>query len=425
MGTNDGQPVVSASEETVVMATDPQIQAATTAAYVAGRIADAIASYEYLIETLDTEAKYDAALAALQASKAFYVNPSTGQAYGGTVALQTLLNAKQKILYNGEIVYSGVVSATMAVTMKAIVQQVYQNADGLLEAQMGTILENFSRRMNQRIGMKAKMDRVAAGARDATLAAYATRVKRSDYRAGQNRLVGAVFRALQRSEWAIGTSDGVLFGNRAVLDAEAANWRRLNFGAGAAGKSKNPSTGPMYFSLDPRAPGAHGTLVFGRFGLAPQPSPAFTLPPGVFVGPEGQIIPHGRGRGEPFYTRKWYIDAFRSGLDARPLTQKQERAFNRPFSGRKTTHFFNPVNGNVHSMFSKEKTNQELARAKGGQGGAQRLNTRGIVGYHFMDAGVAYMRGGAHNYSLPKAYAEIFNEWFREATRDAGPLRNR
>jgi hypothetical protein len=76
-------------------------------------------------------------------------------------------------------------------------------------------------------------------------------------------------------------------------------------------------------------------------------------------------------------------------------------------------------------MFSKEKTNQELARAKGGQGGARSVRTKGIVGYHFMDAGVAYMRGGGHNYSLPKAYAEIFNEWFREAARDAGPVRSR
>lgn len=386
-------------------------------AIVADAYGSAIDQSDFYLNEVLTEAKQEAAHAAVAASQSFLFSGGR-QLRNPVLTTETYLRARQVVIRDTGHAYRASMQAGLAASFRVFVTQALTTAEGELKEKLEIVANNFARIANQRVGMKNKMDQVARDARNATIAAYQSRVKESTYRAGQNRLVYALIKALQREDWAFGTSTGVIFGNTAVLDVEAAHWHRLNFGAGAAGKETQPRNGPMYFSLDPRASGAHGTLVVSDFGLRGEsPSPAFTMPTGVFVGNnEGNPVAFGAARGQSFYTRRWYIEEFRSHLDSKVLPKKLERSFSGPFKGRQKTHFFSPISNQARTV----EVGKLLSR------GEHPHFTRGIRGYQFMDEGVRSIRSNeGRGLSLPTAYAQLINQWFDDATRAVpkGPLR--
>lgn len=90
---------------------------------------------------------------------------------------------------------------------------------------------------------------------------------------------GALRRALASSDFFRATPDGLLFINVGILNKEARHWRRLNFGAGAAGGS---------------APGSFPVDLFNvSLGLEADRRPSFTLPPGFWLGTDGKPVPPG------------------------------------------------------------------------------------------------------------------------------------
>lgn len=104
---------------------------------------------------------------------------------------------------------------------------------------------------------------------------------------------GLLLRALQSKDFFTATPDRLLWGNINRLDAEAKQWRRLNFGAGAAGEE---SEGPQRFPM------RWGTFVGEAIGIPDQVSPAFRIPKGWWLDgafyPMGEAPPgrHGRPR---------------------------------------------------------------------------------------------------------------------------------
>lgn len=104
-----------------------------------------------------------------------------------------------------------------------------------------------------------------------------------------------MLRALQDPSNYVGTVEGIELLNRAVLDNQAAQWWRLNFGAGGLGGStNNPQTFPVSWS---------GLLLFS-IGFTGETSSSFRLPKGVFIGGEGGRARHGEN---PAGTDRFYF----------------------------------------------------------------------------------------------------------------------
>lgn len=104
---------------------------------------------------------------------------------------------------------------------------------------------------------------------------------------------GALLRAINSPQFYQATPNGLLFINRRVLDREANHWRRLNYGAGARAGER-----PRRFRFE--------MLAQASFGLAPDPRPAFRMPPGVFLNGGGQAVRFSRERrgSEGFFPRR-------------------------------------------------------------------------------------------------------------------------
>lgn len=87
-------------------------------------------------------------------------------------------------------------------------------------------------------------------------------------------------------------STGLEFINVGMLDQRAAQWARLNFGAGAEGRGSR-SAQPVRI----------GTLVVATLGLESTARPAFMMPAGYFVGADGAPVSPSEGRvpGAAFY----------------------------------------------------------------------------------------------------------------------------
>jgi len=161
------------------------------------------------------------------------------------------------------------------------------------------------------------------------------------YRAGEGRLAGGVMvRALNDPAFFNATSLGLEWGNKELLDAAAAQWHRLNFGAGGRAGGGGDQEFPVHFGS------GGGTAL----GFDDGPSPGFSMPPGVWVGMSGDRVSAGSsGRGtDQFFPQ------------SRPITND---------SGAKV--------GSVN------------IRPKGIMGASNRSRqTGGIEGKHFMEAGL-------------------------------------
>lgn len=110
------------------------------------------------------------------------------------------------------------------------------------------------------------------------------RFKRSvpSYRVGDQRYAGqALYRALTSEGNIEATPFGLRFINADLLDAEARQWRRLNFGAG--GGSGGGITPPQTFNV------SWADVVIASLGLTADPRPAFRLPRGYWFEGEKRV----------------------------------------------------------------------------------------------------------------------------------------
>lgn len=100
------------------------------------------------------------------------------------------------------------------------------------------------------------------------------------YRQGDRQSGGELRRALSNPQMIRATPTGLFLINRDILDKEARHWRRLNFGAGGGGR-EGDLTPPGRFPVS-----GMGMLI----GLEPDPRPAFSIPPGFWIGRDGQFM---------------------------------------------------------------------------------------------------------------------------------------
>lgn len=116
----------------------------------------------------------------------------------------------------------------------------------------------------------------------------------SGYRSGsgnkyQRYAGGRMERALADPAFFTATPDTLDFINIALLDKRAAQWARLNFGAGTEGRGSS-TTEPIRF----------GTLVIAALSLQEDPRPAMILPTGYFTDASGNPV-GGRATPGAFY----------------------------------------------------------------------------------------------------------------------------
>jgi hypothetical protein len=97
---------------------------------------------------------------------------------------------------------------------------------------------------------------------------------------------------LQASDFFEATPSVLYWGNVARLNQEAAQWKRINFGAGA-----RAGTPPGRFAMQ------WGDFLGGALGIDPDPQPAFRLPKGYWFQPGGgsRISGGARVAGAEFY----------------------------------------------------------------------------------------------------------------------------
>lgn len=183
-------------------------------------------------------------------------------------------------------------------------------AKGLVGAEKE--IRDFGQRYKEGFGNPADTEQVfsevATAMRAALVDSYKTTVEERkvvpSYRQGAGRYSGgALLRALEDPSMAVGHARGISYINQALLDLEAKHWKRLNFGAAGhrVSGTKNARF-PAYF--DSRILFYAGS----RAGLRP----GFTLPAGRFIDPRsGKRVPYGpsagsRYSGEPPTTDRFF-----------------------------------------------------------------------------------------------------------------------
>jgi hypothetical protein len=170
------------------------------------------------------------------------------------------------------------------------------------------------------------------------------------YRAGDQRYAGgALLRALRREEHVNAFARGFDFLDTGILNSEAKQWRRLNFGAGSG--SAGGIDVPQSFQM------TWGDLVVG---LRPDPRPAFRIPRGFWFDQGGTRVGAGADRSGRFY----YV-------------------------------------GSPELPASNETGNRRLGRPSPGR------VTRGIASANFLDAGIRRIAN-----ELPRAYNTLFNDLY-------------
>lgn len=210
----------------------------------------------------------------------------------------------------------------------------------------------------------------------------------NSYRAGQNRLSGKMSPTLRRSDLILATRDGIQYMNRAALDQGAAHWYRLNFGAMPAGRQRLAAPFPVKFDGQ-----VVGTLTL-RNNRA---SRGFDLPRGIWLS-GSRPVPHDparRGK-DQFYTVKWFY--------AGPLASAARGVGRDAFTGGLTD--------------LRKSERQRTKRDPGRTPFKDAVNTRGIRGAHFFDAGVEVIAD-----RLPIAYGGLLLTWQKESSvSGTGPV---
>jgi hypothetical protein len=164
-----------------------------------------------------------------------------------------------------------------------------RNAGASGMAQNGSIVDYLGRALAARAIPHGQLRRAHQDAGDqarrSMVAAYTHRPHRRavpSYRIGDRYAGGALRRALNQPGQVEATPFTLRFINRDILDQEARQWRRLNYGAG--GGSEGGITAPAQFPVQ------WDGLVVATMGLPPDTRPGFTIPQGMFVTPGGERV---------------------------------------------------------------------------------------------------------------------------------------
>jgi hypothetical protein len=157
--------------------------------------------------------------------------------------------------------------------------------------QLQAVAEVFDRRLADPNDLQALHQKIGLLAQDSVQRSYDQVVTaregwagRQHYRAGATdwhtrRFANKVLRkALGDAEFFEATADGIDFVNVDFLNRKAAQWHRLNFGAGSVGGGSG-----AHFQI------TWGTVVSASLGYDEPESAAFVLPRGIFMGPEGPV----------------------------------------------------------------------------------------------------------------------------------------
>lgn len=259
---------------------------------------------------------------------------------------QSVVNEAQAAMHGYMVEYS---TAAFRQVLDRYADEIAGSGNGWLNSleralSAGQIPAHARQRGWQQVGDRARRSMVAS---------YTHRAHRRglpSYRPGATsrkdktkRFAGGVLRrALNRPEMVLATPHGLSFINTEILDKEAVQWRRLNFGAGAG------SDGGL------QAPGQFGVrwngLVVFAMGLEPDVRAHFKIPRGIWFD-GGQAVEPSQYPGQhQFFTRR---------------AAKE-------FLGENTTHLFKPSR-------QKGKRVGKLQKAK---------TTSGIAASNFLDGGV-------------------------------------
>ncbi len=203
---------------------------------------------------------------------------------------------------------------------------------------------------------------VAEGMQAATVLAYKAAHARgrnnSPYRLSTRDAGGRMLAALENPLFVRGTYDGIGFVNVTLLDAEARQWHRLNFGARGS-RGGGALTGMHTATWD--------GLVIGAFGFSDEsPSAGFSLPKGIWISEGGERVPAGGGSADQFYPQSQRGLLKGRGILGRP---------------------------------------------------AARRRTAGIKAWNFFDAGVKELAE-----TIGPAYGNLYSNWFASAVKGVGPL---
>lgn len=177
-----------------------------------------------------------------------------------------------------------------------------RNAGASGMAQSGSIVDYLGRALAARAIPHGQLRRAHQDAGDqarrSMVAAYTHRAHRRavpSYRVGDRYAGGALRRALNQPGQVEATAFTLRFINRDILNQEARQWRRLNYGAG--GGSEGGIVAPAQFPVQ------WDGLVVATLGLPPDTRPGFTIPQGIFVTPGGERVrPSASRRGQDAFS---------------------------------------------------------------------------------------------------------------------------
>lgn len=234
------------------------------------------------------------------------------------------------------------------------------------------------REIHQIAGLKAQV---------AMVAAFKRKHPRRGTSVSNSRLAnGVMVGALSDPGFFTARHDGVAFGNRAFLDSRAKQWYRLSFGAGDAGglTPKRDRHRIEFFGA------LAGRLSLRKF----EPSPAFRMPPGIWID-------------------KGSLQAADSGFE---------------FEGEQVLGFGNPERKGGSDEFlaaGPNKARLDALREEKGQFILPQSSvfeyTKGIVGSNYLDSGVRVLAK-----SIGDGWTVLMREWFVEAENSGtGPVARR
>lgn len=160
----------------------------------------------------------------------------------------------------------------------AILNTVVNEVNLQVAKRLGNYATTFQRSLQQKKGLREANKEIADLAREAVLLRYLEKhSKRSPYREldGDRYAGGVLLQTLANRQFIRPSASGIQFGNSKLLDANAKQWYRLNFGAGAKGEAAaKPKSTPMVFFN--RTISSRASL--DNYG----PSSGFVMPSGFF-----------------------------------------------------------------------------------------------------------------------------------------------
>lgn len=292
------------------------------------------------------------------------------------------------------------------------------NGPAAFAAGLGEASKGDKRRIRQ------ANDTIALAMRTAVAENYGRTVERRkqvpSYRIGQGRYAGgALRRALQSPDMAVGTNDGILFVNQDRLNLEARHWARLNFGVAPA---QTPASyqGKLTF----------GGKTIGTVGFRAQPRPPMFLPAGFWNFVQGKISAGPRvpaGGEERLHSTNFGDEGGKVNFGVihgvSGPTHRRRVHGKLPGGESYTTEREFPTLKGAQPVFNNKRgwrdnygsyTKSGVRSSRQGfypLSGAPRYPTRGIVGVNYLDIGFKTL---VERFELE--YENVVKDWVRSAT---------